>query len=351
MKKILPYLGKLLVLCIFLFAIHLLLRELRHYQLSSIVQSFRQIPVRHLALSFIIMLFSYFILMGYDWLALKAIHKKLPLRKVAFVSFIGQVVSYNFGALLGGTTVRYRLYSSWGFSTLDIMRLVLMLAVTFWVGALGLAGMIFLLVPIDVPPELGLSNDIIQPLGAFLVGLMLLYLLVCYCAKSRPLIIMRKEFHLPSLHIALAQTLVAWADLIVAAACLFILLPKGDLTFWEFMPGYLMAQVAVVLTHVPGGVGVLEVVIRHLTPDVSFQAIIAALLTFRVIYYLIPLLVAAILLGLFEIHMHRDNIFAFLKHFVPNVRVKKAPPHSEAQSINSPESPLNPAPPANPQNP
>ena len=82
------------------------------------------------------MIVNYIILVGYDWLALKAIHKSLPLPRVGLVSLVGQAVSYNFGALLGGTSVRYRFYSAWGFSLVEIVRLVLMLAVTFWVGAL-----------------------------------------------------------------------------------------------------------------------------------------------------------------------------------------------------------------------
>lgn len=75
---------------------------------------------------------------------------------MSLVSFVGQAVSYNFGALLGGSTVRFRFYSSWGFSPMDIVRLVLMLAITFWVGALGLVGAIFMIAPPEIPPELGM---------------------------------------------------------------------------------------------------------------------------------------------------------------------------------------------------
>ncbi|PWM65753.1 MAG: lysylphosphatidylglycerol synthetase family protein, partial [Desulfovibrionaceae bacterium] len=144
MKKYLGILGKLLVLAIFALAIWLLYQKLRSYSLHEIKLSLRQIPAAHLALSFGLMILNYTVLVGYDWLALKAIHKKLGMARVCMVSFVGCVISYNFGALLGGSTVRYRLYSAWGFSALDIVRLVLMLAVTFWVGAMGLAGAIFL---------------------------------------------------------------------------------------------------------------------------------------------------------------------------------------------------------------
>lgn len=313
MKKYLRILGKLLVLAVFALAVWLLYEKLRSYSLSEIKQSLRQIPLFHLALSIALMIVNYIVLVGYDWLALKAIHKKLDMGKVCMVSFVGCVISYNFGALLGGSTVRYRLYSAWGFSALDIVRLVLMLAVTFWVGAMGLAGAIFLFVPLDVPPELGIGAGHIRPLGAFLLGLCLLYLAACWQARGRAIRIFGKEFALPTLGIAVAQTFVAGLDLIVAASCLYALLPAGSgVSFLEFLPNYLLAQVTVVLTHVPGGMGVLEVIIMNLTHGIPSQSVFAAILAFRVIYYLLPLMIAAVMLGLYEIYLRRHESDSFM---------------------------------------
>lgn len=308
MKKYLPLLGKLLVLAIFMLAIWLLYDKIRSYSLHEIKKSLHQIPTSHLIASFVLMIINYMVLIGYDWLALRAIRKKLATGRVCLVSFVGCVISYNFGALLGGSTVRYRLYSAWGFSALDIVRLVLMLAVTFWVGAMGLAGAIFMFVPIDVPPELGISPEHIRPLGAALLALCLAYLAVCAWAKGRSIHVFGKEFALPSLPLAVAQTLVAGVDLVVAASCLYALLPANSgVSFLEFLPNYLLAQVAVVLTHVPGGVGVLEVVIMNLTHGIPTNSVFAAILAFRVIYYLLPLMFAAVALGFYEIHLRRQE--------------------------------------------
>lgn len=312
MKKYLGVLGKLLVLAVFILAVWLLYNKLRSYSLQEIKYSLHQIPASHLALSFGLMILNYMVLVGYDWLALKAIHKKLGMARVCMVSFVGCVISYNFGALLGGSTVRYRLYSAWGFSALDIVRLVIMLAVTFWVGAMGLAGAIFLFVPLDVPPELGLGASHIRPLGALLLGICLLYLAICGWARGRSIHIFGKEFALPILPIALAQTVVAGLDLIVAASCLYALLPANSgVSFLEFLPSYLLAQVTVVLTHVPGGMGVLEVIIMNLTHGIPSQNVFAAILAFRVIYYLLPLMITAVLLGLYEIYLRRHDSESF----------------------------------------
>lgn len=303
LKRLLRALGPVIVGCIFLGAVYLLYREVSKYSLADIRMSLAQISTGSIILSVLLAVLNYLILIGYDWLALKAIHKSLPLSRVSLVSFVGQAVSYNFGALLGGSTVRFRFYSSWGFSPMDIVRLVLMLAITFWVGALGLVGAIFMVAPPEIPPELGMHMPIgIRPLGAILFLIAVSYLIVCKFVH-KPIHIFGKEFAFPPFKIAVAQALVAGADLVAAGACLYVLLPPdANVSFIQFLPTYLMAMVAVVLTHVPGGAGVLEVVILHLT-TASPQAVFAALLCFRVIYYLLPLLLAAVIFAIYEVRL------------------------------------------------
>lgn len=300
-KNLLRRLGPVVVTCIFSGAVWLLYNQLRKYSMADIADSIERISVWHIVASLVLMVVNYAILVGYDWLALKGIHKTLSLPRVTLVSFVGQAVSYNFGALLGGTTVRYRFYTAWGFSPMDIVRLVLMLAVTFWVGALGLVGAIFIIAPPDIPAELGLHLAMgVRPLGFILLSIAMSYLVVCYFVH-KPIHIFGKEFSFPPFKIAVAQALTAGADLIVAGACLYVLLPPdADVSFIQFLPSYLMGMVMVVLSHVPGGVGVLEVVILHLT-TADPQGVFAALILFRAIYYLIPLLAAAVLFAVYEI--------------------------------------------------
>lgn len=309
MKKYLHYLGRVLICAIFLLAIYLLYNKLKTYSIAQIRESIQQISYARIGFSFFLMIINYMILVGYDWLALKAIHKKLPLARVGLVSFVGQAVSYNFGALLGGTSVRYRFYSAWGFSLTDIVRLVLMLAVTFWVGALGLCGVIFIFWPPIIPDALAQNMPItdIRILGYILTGIAVAYLALCFTFR-KPMHVFGKQFEFPAPKLAIAQCIVAGVDLIAAAACMYALLP-GDIgvSFMEFLPGYLMAQVAVVVTHIPGGVGVFELVILEMTHTSQEQVVFAAVLLFRLIYYIVPLLAAALLLALYEARQ-RSNL-------------------------------------------
>lgn len=310
MKKYFRYIGPVFVTAIFVLAIYLLYNKLKTYSISQIRFSMEQISYFRIFISIILMVLNYIILIGYDWLAIKAIHKILPLLKVSMVSFIGQAVSYNFGALLGGTSVRYRFYSAWGFSISQIVRLVLMLAVTFWVGALGLCGIIFICSPPVIPGYLIQSMPIkdVRIFGIVLFSLACVYLVLCFAIR-KSLNIFGKEFVFPSPSIAFAQCAVAGVDIIAAAGCMYILLPGNlGISFLEFLPSYLMAQVAVVLTHIPGGVGVFELVILELTHTPEEQAVFAAVLLFRLIYFIIPLLAATILLAVYEAK-RRKNLF------------------------------------------
>lgn len=308
MKKYLSYLGRLLICAIFLLAIYLLYNKLKSYSIAQIRESLQQISYARIGLSIFLMVVNYIILVGYDWLALKAIHKKLALPRVGLVSFVGQAVSYNFGALLGGTSVRYRFYSAWGFSISDIVRLVLMLAVTFWVGALGLCGVIFIFWPPIIPDALAGNMPItdVRILGYILTAIAVAYLALCFIFR-KPMHVFGKQFEFPTPRIAIAQCIVAGIDLIAAAACMYVLLPGNiGISFMEFLPSYLMAQVAVVVTHIPGGVGVFELIILELTHTSQEQIIFAAVLLFRLIYYIIPLLAAALLLALYEARQRKD---------------------------------------------
>ncbi len=307
MKKYFRHLGPVLISIIFVGAMYLLYNKLKVYSLEQIRDSLSQISHWRLLASIGLMVLNYLILIGYDWLALVAIKKPLPLQKVSLVSFIGQTVSYNFGALLGGTTVRYRFYATWGFSLHDIVRLVLMLAVTFWVGALGLCGLVFIVNPPIIPAEFLDAFPIkdIRILGVLLFSMTLIYFGACHFIRT-PIKIFGKEFEFPTLKIALLQAFVAGVDLIVAAGCMYVLFSSDlNVSFGQFLPSYLMAQVAVVLTHVPGGVGVFELVILHLTHTSHEQMVVAVVLCFRIIYYILPLLMAALVLAAYEMRQSK----------------------------------------------
>lgn len=322
MKRFLHILGSFLVLLIFLGAVWLLAKELRHYTFQEIVSHIRNTSARQIAAAIGLTVLSYVILVGYDFLAVLFVGQKLSLAKIALASFAGYAFSYNFGATLAGTSIRYRLYAGWDVPALKIVKLLVILGLTFWFGLFFLAGFLFLLTPLKIPRELlddlnaqgaGLESWVQLLTTNFrIVGVVLLVLALGYIALAAVfhgrLRLFGKDIPVPPLGLTVYQYAIASADFVVAAAVLWVLLPPMDNTdFTRVMGVYILAYVAEVLTHVPGGWGVFELPLIYLLPADRGQ-LFAAVLLFRVIYRLVPVLIAALLFGFNELVLRRESL-------------------------------------------
>jgi len=289
---------------VFVAAIWLLSYELRKYNLHEILRSLQNIPIGRIGVAIGLTVLNYLILIAYEYQAVRAIGHPLEVKRIAFGSFIGSAVSLNVGALLGGTPIRIRLYASWGLTAIEIAKLMAMLAITFWVGALALAGIVFIYDPLPVPSELQLPIDNVRPLGWVLLAVVAGYVSLSL-VRVAPIVIRNHQFTLPSLRLTLSQILIASLDQIVAAGVMYALVrPSIEIPFAEFLGVYLLAVVAVLITHVPGGVGVLELIILTLVPKNEPERVAAALIVFRVVYYLLPLLLAALMFLANEVWSH-----------------------------------------------
>ena len=247
------YVGLVLILVVFGVAASLLYRELSGEHYHEIVASLAKISPRRLLTAILLTAVSYTLLISYDWLAMREVGRKLPWWQVALASFGGFVTSYNFGILLGGTSVRYRLYSLWGYSTLEIVRLVAMVSATFWVGMCALGGLLFTIDPINIPERYQLPFADVRIAGYLLLALLVAYWIWCY-GQRKPITIRGVALAPPRLSTALLQTVVAIADLLLATAVLFVLMPESlQVSYPHFVAAYLLAIVIVLGTHVPGG--------------------------------------------------------------------------------------------------
>ena len=237
MKRILHIFGRLLILLVFLGAAWLLYDRLKQYSLRQILDALADIPAWHIVVASLLTVLNYAILVGYDWFAVRWVGEKdLPLRKIALASFTGYAFSYNFGATLFGTSIRYRLYSAWGMSLRRILDLLVILGLTFWFGVFTLAGIVFMAKPFHIPKELqhelqhlniNIPFDQTLWLGALLLLLAVLY--VAFAAlRRKPLELFGWRIPLPPLKLTLYQIVIACGDLLVAALVLYTLLPPID---------------------------------------------------------------------------------------------------------------------------
>ncbi|HEX7854286.1 MAG TPA: bifunctional lysylphosphatidylglycerol flippase/synthetase MprF [Sphingobium sp.] len=272
---------------------------LREVHLHDIRHAWAQIGAPRFAAAGVLTIVSYLALTLYDVLALRTIGQPLPYRTAALASFTSYTLSHNLGlALLTGGSARYRIYSAQGLSAGDVARIMAIASLTFWGGVLVLAGAMLAL----SPDQIALAGFAPAPWMWRTVGVLLLAgiggILLWAGRDGRSLRLARWHLKVPGYRLALTQILVASIDLAAASAALLILVPGTGMADWPaFFMGYTLAIIVVLITHVPGGVGVFEAIMIAALPAAPRPELIAALLGYRLVYYLIPLLIAAIIVA------------------------------------------------------
>ncbi|MEA5505156.1 lysylphosphatidylglycerol synthase domain-containing protein [Halotia wernerae UHCC 0503] len=277
--------------------------QLREYNYHDILNSIAAIPKKRSIRAIGLTALGYLTMIGYDILGFAYIHRSLNWRKIALTNFISSSFSNTIGfALLTGSAIRYRFYSRWQVSRLAIAQIIAFVNFTFWLGMFAIAGLIFLINPLIIPPQLHLPFNTVLPLGVMCLGLVIVYVLGSIVIKH-PLIIHRHELRFPNFYVSLAQIAVSSLDWALAAAVLYTLLPANiALSYIDFLGMYLLAMFTGLVSNVPGGLGVFETVILLIfPPPVSAAAVLGSMLAYRGVYYFIPLLLATSLLAFDQI--------------------------------------------------
>ena len=116
------------------------------------------------------------------------------------------------------------------------------------------------------------------------------------------------EIDAPDTKLVLTQLIFTTVDVLAAAATLWVLLPSVGISFFSFAAIYAAALALGVLSHIPGGLGVFELAILYsVGRNAPVNAVAAALVTYRAIYFLLPMLLATVLLANFELQRSLDT--------------------------------------------
>jgi phosphatidylglycerol lysyltransferase len=299
LKRLTPFLG----LGLFALAAVVLHRQLHTYRLHDILAQVHAIPSGRIWAAVLLTVCSYLVMSGYDLLALRYIRHPLPVAKTALTSFLGYAFSNNIGfSMIAGASVRYRLYSAWGLSAVEITQVVLFCTASLWLGFFGLSGAVFAFEPLVLPQSLQWPMATVRPLGGILLAAAAVYWAVTLFGKKE-WSFREWRFALPSWRLAGAQMVIASTDWLLAGAVLYALLPQNvSVGFAHFLEIFLLAQLAGLISQVPGGLGVFESVILLLVPaGTAAPLVIGALVVYRGIYYLLPLITATVVLGIEEV--------------------------------------------------
>ncbi len=311
LTRIVHKVAQLLPVILFTVALYIVHRQINPHEVSDIMASLKATPVLILLLAVLLTIINYWVLAGYDWLALHYTgHTKIPLFKMMATALLSYAISNNTGhAWAAGGSIRYRFYSKWGVPGWDILKISLFQTLTYLLGALTLGLVGSLVLPYYLPSKVPVPHAL-HWVSLICIGTLLVYWAVVILWR-KPLLINGFEFKFPSPTIALWQTLVASLDVVLSSLVLWVLLVgKVHIGFSAFVVVFVVAQVMGVISQVPGGIGVFEGVFLLLMQDIAAKdqhlVLIGALLLYRVIYYFLPLLLAGVSLLSYEVYSRRE---------------------------------------------
>ncbi len=284
-----------------IFSCWLLFREVRTISLDQIWASFVAITPLQWTCSVASAIVAYIVLAYYDRLALRHIGRSVSFPFVAATSFATYALSHNIGAsVFSGAVVRYRAYRSRGLSGSEIALLIAFCSFTFGVGVL-LVSAVSLLIQPDIIQR---YFDIHSSVPVFIAGAIVVAI-AFYAFGSfkgfQPLTIGKFHLHYPRRDVVIRQLIAAPLEIVAAAGIIYFALPP------EHNPGFVVVLAIFVISftlalvsHAPGGLGVLEVTFLAGLSDVPETHVLAALLVFRILYLLIPFAIAIVLVLVFE---------------------------------------------------
>lgn len=217
---------------------------------------------------------------------------------------IGSTV--GLGAFSGGA-VRYRLYSAAGLSPGQIARVIFFIAIAYGIGLATITALGLALRAEEVSRLLGAPSVPLRSAAAVILALAIIFLSFC-AVRRKPLRLGPVEFASPGAHLVLIQIGLTALDILAAATALWVLLPAADTSFIAFAAVYAAALTLGVLSHLPGGLGVFEVaILLAIGNKAPPSSVAAALIVYRAIYFLLPLLLATVLLASFEARRARQR--------------------------------------------
>jgi phosphatidylglycerol lysyltransferase len=312
-RQIQNYAAAVLGLVLFGIALFIIHTKLGKYRYHDIAEQLSLLPMHHLLGALILSVLDYLVLTAYDWLALRYIKHPIKYVHTALASFLGYAFSHNM-TFIGGSAVRFRIYSTFGVSAANVATLVAFCATTFWLGFFTVGAAVFLFSPERLPAAMNLPFVTVRPIGAIFLIIVTAYITLSI-VKRAPVRIHKWQFEVPSPDLVWKQILASSVDWILAGSVLYMLLPDipdtagGNLGLLGFMPIFLLAQVAGLLSYVPGGLGVFETaILMLLSPFYESSVIISSLLVYRVVYYWVPFGFASLLLAGLEFLFTRQTI-------------------------------------------
>jgi uncharacterized membrane protein YbhN (UPF0104 family) len=290
------------------FAIATLVRTLKGVDTGVILTALTQIPHRNIALAALCVVCAFCTLTFYDFFALRTIGKKqVPYRIAALSSFTSYSIGHNIGAtVFTGGAIRFRIYSDYGLNAIDVAKVCFLSGLTFWLGNLVVLG-----VGMAYHPEAASAMDLLPAAMNRLIAIACLAGIVAYFVwlslgtGRRQLGQHGWKVVLPSVRLTLVQVLIGVVDLGFCAMAMYLLVPATpEIDFLSLAVVFILATLLGFASHAPGSIGVFDAAMLVALPQFGREQLLATLLVFRVLYFVIPFSIAISIMGTRELWLN-----------------------------------------------
>ena len=326
--------GFLLSVAIIAVAVYVLVHMLHDLDVDQVFAAMKGVTPHRIAVAALFVAGGYFTLTFYDWFALRTIgHPEVPDYTAALSGFTSYAVGHNIGAtVFTGGAVRYRIYSARGLTAVDVAKICFVAGLTFWLGNATVLGLSVALDPHAAAPITQLPGWINRMIALGILGVLFSYIAWVWSGKR---IIGKADWtvELPSGPSTLLQIVIGLFDLGCCAMAMYMLLPTDPhIDFITILVVFVSATLLGFASHAPGGLGVFDAAMLVALWQFNKEDLVAGLLLFRVLYYLVPFAVALSILGAREVWLSTRRAKAAAE--IPKVPVT-APIKSELEAEKS----------------
>src|SRR6266700_2600016 len=291
--------GFLVSAFIIIIAVVVLVRILRDIEVGEVVQALKESEPRDIAFAALFVAFGYFTLTFSDLFALRTIGRSdIPYRVAALGGFTSYAIGHNVGAsVVTGGAVRYRIYSAWGLDAIAVAKVCFIAGLTFWLGNATVLGL-----GIAYAPQAATAIDQLPAWfnrGAAILTLAVLTVYVGWVWR-RPRTIGRQGWQvtLPGGPLTLLQIGIGIVDLGFCALAMYVLVPdEPNIGFVTLAVIFVSATLLGFASHAPGGIGVFDAAMLVALWQFDKEDVLAGLLLFRLLYYIVPFALSLVILG------------------------------------------------------
>src|SRR6478735_3792804 len=298
-------LGIAASLLIIVFAVTTLVRTLKGVDTGVILTALTEISPHHIALAALCVIGAFCTLTFYDFFALRTLGEKhVPYRIAAMSAFASYSIGHNIGAtVFTGGAIRFRIYSDYGLTAIDVAKICFLSGLTFWLGNLFVLGF-----GMAWHPWAASAMDLLPPamnrliaIGC-LAGIAAYFIWLLMGKNRRELGQNGWKVVLPSARLTLVQILIGVVDLGFCALAMFLLMPtQPDIDFVSLAVVFILATLLGFASHAPGSIGVFDAAMLVALPQFGKEQLLATLVVFRILYFLIPFGISISIMGTREL--------------------------------------------------